>query len=411
MGVEVTVIGGGASGLVAAWSAASAGASVTLLEKTDRLGSKVLMSGGGRCNATHVGTVEQLVAAYRPKEGRFLRPALYRFSNEALAAQLAERGVQLDPREDGRLFPASGSSRDVLQALEGMARDAGVEVRLNAAAEAIAAADGRVAGVAVEGATLPAERVILATGGSSYPKTGTSGDGWRWAAALGHAIVPLRAALAPFYLDFLAAPPRSGVALRGCVLKARQEGKEFARRREDLLFSHRGITGPATLDISREVAERLPAGPVTVEVDVCPDQGFEQLSAALRAWSEANPRKTVGAFVDQVVPHSLVAHILDAGEVSCQTFAGQLGRKAGNRLVETLKGWRLGTVRSVPLELGEVVAGGVSLDEVDPQTMASKTVAGLWLCGEVLDVAGPVGGYNLQAAFSTGFLAGQSAAG
>jgi predicted Rossmann fold flavoprotein len=411
----VVVIGGGAAGMLAAWRAASRGADVLLLEKQARLGTKILISGGGKCNLTHAGPMESVRAAFRPNEAAFLKPAFYRFTNDDFLALLTDRGMAVVTRPDGRIFPVPPSdAKDVVALLERHVRDVGVRVRLGVAVDGLVEADGRVMGVRLLGGeTIAADAVIVAVGGSSYPATGCTGDGWRWLEALGHTIVRLTAALAPLYLEPTPPSSWSGVALRDCVLRARRPGengapgKERMRWRGDLLFTHKGVSGPTALGVSREIAEALPEGSL-VEVDVLPDEPLERVAARLTAFARENPRKGIGAFVAGLVPDRLERALLDAAGVDPATKGAYLGAKERNRLAATLKGWPLGSVRAVPLERGEVVAGGVALDEVDPRTMASKRRAGLYLCGEVLDIAGPVGGYNLQAAWSTGVVAGDS---
>ena len=251
---------------------------------------------------------------------------------------------------------------------------------------------------------LMADRIIVCAGGSSYPNSGTTGDGWRWTRSLGHTIVKTRAALAPIYL----AEPQvdwSGVALRNVVIKAKG-AKEIARWEGDMLFTHQGISGPCALGISRLVAEALETTEVRLEVDLLPATKEEALT---ERFLNENPKTTVAKFLQEFLPDSLIARFAIDCQVDPMTPFGQLDRKSRHRLVTQVKSWFIGDVRAVPLEKGEVVAGGVSLDEVDPKTMESKLVSGLYLCGEILDVAGPVGGYNLQAAFATGFVAGESA--
>ncbi len=410
MGSEVIVIGGGAAGMLAARRAAERGAKVILLEKNDRLGMKILISGGGKCNLTHDGPMEDVRAQFRANEARFLKPSFYKSTNEDFLRILHERGMETYVRPDGRVFPVEpANAKDVVALLTQYVEEAGVCVKYGAAVSGLAAENGRMAGVEVGGRMLPASRVVVCTGGSSYPATGTTGDGWRWLSELGHTIVPLRAALAPMYLVD-AEPDWSGVALRDTTLRARAGvgGKEFARWSGDLLFTHKGVSGPTALGVSREVAER-DAGPSTLEADLAPAQTWEELSAHLRKQALENPRKTVASLAAPFVPARLLAPLLAAAGMDGETRGAYLKAKSLNKLVSTLKGWPLGAVRSVPLERGEVVAGGVELSEVDPQTMQSKRVSGLFLCGEVLDIAGPVGGYNLQAAWSTGVAAGDAA--
>ena len=395
MSSEVTVIGGGAAGMLAARRAAECGANVTLLEKNERLGMKILISGGGKCNLTHDGPMEDIRAKFRPNEARFLKPAFYRFTNTDFLQILHDRGMKTYARPDGRIFPVEpANAKDVVALLTQYVTEAGVQVRYGAAVTGLVAEAGRITGVQVGGKILPSTYVIVAAGGSSYPATGTTGDGWKWLAALGHTLVPLRAALAPLYLAD-AEPDWSGVALRDTTLRARNGpgGKEFARWTGDLLFTHKGVSGPTALGVSREIAEREAGS--AVEADLAPGLTWEELQADLRRQIRENPRKTVLALAAPFVPSRLLAPLLLAAGVSGETRGAHLPAKALNKLATTLKGWPLGTVRHVPLERGEVVAGGVALDEVDPQTMRSRVIDGLFLCGEVLDIAGPVGRLQL----------------
>jgi predicted Rossmann fold flavoprotein len=256
-----------------------------------------------------------------------------------------------------------------------------------------------------------AERVVLATGGSSYPNSGTTGDGWPWAKALGHSVKWIHAALAPIYLELDPFDPaRSGIALRDVVVRAKSNKKEIARWRNDMLFTHQGVSGPTILGISRMVAEAMPTSAVHLFVDLFPEVEQEGLIETFLTEGRQSPKRQVATLLEERMPERIVPAVCADASVDPSTALGQLEKKARNRLVEMLKNWPLGAVRTVSLEKGEVVAGGVKLDEVDPQSMRSKVVSGLYLCGEILDVAGPVGGYNLQAAFATGFVAGETAA-
>lgn len=407
---DVVVVGAGAAGIIAAWNAASLGARTLLVEKTNRIGTKILVSGGGKCNITHDGPLEDVLRAFRPNEARFIRPACYRFTNRQIVDLLTDRGLRVYTREDGRIFPVDQTAKDVVAILRTYLVDAGVDIRLETPIKEVVAVDGKIKGVRTEDDYFQSPRVVLATGGSSYPNSGTTGDGWPWAKALGHTIVKVRAALAPIYQSVGEESPRSGIALRDIVLKARRGTKEVARWRNDLLFTHRGISGPTALGISRVVTECLEEGEVTLEVDLRPDSSFEELGQEIKDWTQINSRKRMTSYMEEVVPKNLVEDVMLAAKLDMTLSGASLGQKDRNRLVETLKGWKLGPVRTVPLEKGECVAGGISLDEVDPQTMKSNLVEGLYLCGEVLDIAGPVGGYNLQSAFATGFVAGESAA-
>lgn len=395
--MRTVVIGGGAAGLIAAWRAASTGQSVTLIEKTSRLGTKILISGGGKCNVTHSGSVEDILRAFRPNEARFLRPSLYKFTNQNLLEMLTSRGLQVYTRDDGRIFPVDQTAKDVVQILASLVRQAGVRVRLESPVTAVH--HDRVANGLEE---VPADRVVVCVGGKSYPGTGTTGDGYAWLRDLGHTVVPVRPSLAPIYLESPWAD-LSGLSLRDCVLRARVS-KEIARWRGDLLFTHHGVSGPCALGISREVAETT--NKVVLETDIAPDMTSETLGADILSFVASNPRRPIASWIERLAPTRLVPRVLTASDLTPTSIGATLDKKARNRLVATMKALPLGQVRSVPLEKGEVVAGGISLDEVNPQTMESRIVPNLFLCGEILDIAGPVGGYNLQAAFSTGFVAG-----
>ena len=406
---RIVVVGAGAAGIIAAWRAASLGNEVVLLEKNNRIGIKILISGGGKCNITHDGSIEDLLKAFRPNEARFIRPACYRFTNQHILDMLREKGLEVYTREDGRVFPTHGNAKDVVAILDEYLKDAGVQVRLNEAVTGLVTEGQTVQGVTTKSGEIKADKVILSVGGSSYPGSGTTGDGWPWVQPLGHSIVPVRAALAPIIT--VPEPPEgwAGVSLRDCILKARQNGKEIARWRDDLLFTHHGVSGPTVLGISRVVAEKKPEGKVNLEADLCPDKTFEQLSSEALGFCTSNPKKPMTVWADQFLPERLLGYLLQRAQIEPKEPAGQVNKKARNRLIEALKAFPLGEARHVPIEKGEVVAGGINLDEVDPQTMESKIVKGLYLCGEILDVAGPVGGYNLQAAFATGYVAGDSA--
>lgn len=420
---RVIVVGAGAAGIFAARRAAEMGASVTLLEKTERIGTKILISGGGKCNVAHAGPVEDVIRAFRRNEAAFIRPACHRMPNTAIMELMADGGLEMITRPDGRVFPEWQTAKDVVAILRRGLDEAGVTVRLKAPVAGLVVRDSRVAGVRLaprsdrpyreglvdgEGEVLEADAVVLATGGSSYPNTGTTGDGWPWAREVGHTVVKVRPALAPAYME-LAVPAVSGVAFRDVMLRARQAGKVAAEWRGDLLMTHQGVSGPTVLGITRVVAERMAEGPVSLEIDLRPERPADELSAEwLRVAAEA-PRRPVESVIPEVAER-LRHLVFAAAGVEPATPFSRLAKRDRNRLAETVKRFPLGPVRTVPLEKGECVAGGVALEEVDPRTMASRKIQGLWLCGEMLDIAGPVGGYNLQAAFATGYVAGEFAA-
>jgi len=419
MGERIGVIGGGAAGIFASLAAANEGARVTLFERNRRIGIKILISGGGKCNVTHQASPDEMEFGFIPSESRFLRYALHELTAADIISLLNDEGVATLVRPNGRVFPESGRAEDVLAAFERALDRAGVEVRTGARVEEILVSDGRACGVRVDGREEPCSAVVVATGGLSYRKVGTTGDGIAWAELLGHTIAPVRPALAPIGL---AEPLVSlqGVALRDVELRVDpdpkslgiRDGKGYVVRwRDDVLFTHWGVSGPAVLEVSRAAAlVREHGHPVRLVVDLVPDDPAERLDERWRAWIAASPRSEVGTFVESFVPHAVVPMILAAAGIAPGTKGANLARESRTLLMATLKGWAIGQVDRVPLDRGEVTAGGVSLSEVSSTAMESKLVHGLYVAGEALDVAGSVGGYNLQAAFSTGFVAGRSAA-
>jgi predicted Rossmann fold flavoprotein len=406
----IVIIGAGGAGIIAAWKASLCGASVLLIERNGRTGTKILISGGGKCNITHAGDIESVLDAFTPSERRFLKPSFYRFSNDDVVKLLNDKGISTDTRENGRVFPMYGTAKDVMRAFNGLLDAEHIRVQLHTRVTGLHVADGAIRGVHTDNGDIPAGKVILATGGSSYPKTGTTGDGYRWAAAAGHTVVPVRPALAPIQIHPVLPRDWQGVAMRECNVSAVQSGRRIASWTGDLLFTHEGLSGPCALEISREAAAAQEKGPVHIVMDLFPDEEFDVLDQAFSRDITGHRQRSIGTILDAKMPNRLVEGFLTPLAIDPQTRGYVLTREARRSIVRKLKEWDLGQVVRIQIERGEVTAGGIALKEVDPQTMRSRIVRGLYACGEVLDIAGPIGGYNLQAAFSTGYVAGESAA-
>ncbi len=410
--LPLVVIGGGAAGMIAAWRAGSLGAKVILLEKNSRLGIKLLISGGGKCNITHAGEIEDLCRQFRSNESKFLKHSLFRFTNRDLLSRINHFGVETYERENGRIFPTSGKAGDVVHTLRRMMERESVEIRLaTPVAEILKNVEG-VCGVRVPAGIIQTRHVILATGGASYPRTGTSGDAFPWLKDLGHAVVPLRPALAPILLQPTPPAEWQGVSIRDCVLNAKTARRTVATSRGDVLLTHQGISGPATLELSRDAflaLEKYP--PIDIFVDTMPDEPEAVLQEHLITEISASGERKTETLVELFVPRRLARFVLASAGVDASKKCHQLKKEERMAIVQMLKNWSIGRVKEIPLERGEVTAGGVDLHEVDPKSMKSRIVRGLYVCGEALDVAGPIGGYNLQAAFSTGYVAGETAAG
>jgi len=407
---QILVVGAGGAGLIAAWRIARTGAPVTVLERNAKPGIKLLISGGGKCNITHDGPMEEVERAFLPREGRFLRPSFYRFANTDVVGLLETRGVNTYVRPNGRVFPRSGRAGDVVQAMADAVRDAGGKIALGVRVDSIKQDDEGVSGVVAAGKLIPSRTVILATGGVSYPKTGTTGDGVQWVRALGHTIVPLRPALAPIGIEPPLPREWRGIALRGGCLSVMIEGKQVAQWCDDILISHEGISGPAALELSRRAAEDLGQGQVFLCFDFVPHMEFTPLDRMINEQVQGQRGRMIGTILEAWLPNRMAEPLVRSAGVDPATRGHVLTATERRKIVHLLKSWTIGRVSGVNIERGEVTAGGVSLDEVDPHSMRSRRVKGLYLCGEILDIAGPVGGYNLQAAFSTGFVAGESAA-
>ncbi len=405
------VIGGGAAGMIAAWRAASLGAKVILLEKNPNLGIKILISGGGKCNITNGSDMQEMLKQFQTNESRFLKYSFHTFTNTQLLDLLHNEGVETYTRDNGKVFPKSHDAEDVVKALRAMMERAGVEMRFQSPAKELFKNEEGTFTVKSNRDVLKASKVIIATGGSSYQKTGTTGDGFRWMEKLGHIIVPIRPALTPILLH--PTPPSlwQGTPIRDCNLMATDENNVVSEWKGDVLITHFGISGPATLEVSRNAYLEFEKGKrIDMCVDFYPEISFEQLEEKLISEVSTNPSRNVITLVEQHVPQKLAEYVLSNAKIAFSKKLNQLTRTERRELVRILTRCSLGEVKEIPLDRGEVTAGGVSLNEVDPKTMRSKIVDGLFLCGEILDIAGPVGGYNLQAAFSTGYVAGENAA-
>ncbi len=405
---EVIVVGGGAGGMMAAIFAARGGARVTLLERNEKLGKKVYITGKGRCNVTNDCTQDEFLRQV-PRNPRFLFSALAAFTPQDMMALLEESGCPVTVERGRRVFPASQKASDVTRALARLMRESGVIVRLNARVRAVDAREGRVRGVTLEsGETLPADAVILATGGRSYPMTGSTGDGYAMAAALGHTIVPQRGVLSAIETDAEWHSSLAGLSLRNVTLTLRQGKRVLWQELGEMLFTHTGISGPLTLTMSCHLPDNL--ADARAELDLKPGLTAEQLDARLQRELEAAPRRRLDNVLPALLPGRLAALLpalcgVDGGKLCCQVTRTERGA-----LGAAMKALPLPLTRLAPLEEAVVTRGGVSVREVTPGTMASKLLPGLFFAGEVLDVDAHTGGYNLQIAWSTGAAAGRGAA-
>ena len=404
---EILVIGAGPAGMMAAIKAAENGASVTLLEKMRVPGRKMMITGKGRCNLTNAADISEIIRNIHGN-GAFLNSAIRRFTNEDVCAFFEAQGVATKVERGMRVFPVSDKAQDAVDAMVYRINELGVHLETDTEVRHILVQDGRAPGVQrASGKIFHADAVIVATGGASYPKTGSTGDGCRMAAELGHTIVPLRPSLVPLETEEEWVRDVMGLSLRNVRVTLLVDGKREAEEFGEMMFTHFGVTGPIILSLSRTAAAFLDGGhAVELVLNLKPALTPEKLEARIMRDFESYKRKTLKNALVDLLPHKLIEPVLDCAYLSPEKPVHQVTAQERRRLVETLQEVVLTVTRTRPLAEAIVTAGGVSVKEIDPKTMESKRVAGLYFVGEVVDVDAYTGGYNLQAAFSMGCAAG-----
>jgi predicted Rossmann fold flavoprotein len=414
---QVIVIGAGAAGLFAATFASGAGATTLLLEKNKKLGVKILMSGGTRCNITQDTDWRGIVAAFADRQGRFLKFALASFTPEDVQNWFRRAGLAMKTEETGKIFPESDRAIDVRDAIVQQAREAGATILAGTPVTDIRPSPSGFQ-VITGSATLCCQKLIVTTGGQSFPGCGTCGDGYPWLARLGHRIITPRPALTPLRIVDAWVRELAGVTVPDTGLSLRLDGlpatgsKPIPDRRDSargsFLFTHRGCSGPAVLNVSRGVSDPAFPVPKILCCDWLPAWNEEALRQ--RLLNSAAKERSIGTLISDWIPRRLAERLCSLAGVAFNQSLAELGKKRVNALLRQLKHCELAIDGTLGFGKAEVTAGGVSLDEVDPVTMESRLVPGLFLAGEILDVDGPIGGYNFQAAWSSGRLAGLSAA-
>jgi len=407
---QVIIVGGGAAGLMAAGQAAQAGVRTLLLEKMGRPGRKLLISGKGRCNLTNTAPIEEFIQHFG-KNGRFLRQAFHRFFAPDLLAFFASIGIPTVTERGGRVFPASESAGEVIAALETWTRRLGVELRLRTPVDRLLVEGQQITGVAAAGTIWPAAAVIVATGGASYPGTGSTGDGYRLAASVGHTITPVRPALVPLITAGDTAQKCQGLSLRNVSITVWVNDQRADAAFGEMLFTHFGLSGPIILTVSKNIVMALQERKkVQISIDLKPALDEAKLDARLLRDLDAGGKKQFQNLLKGLLPQKLVPVCLELTEIPAEKICHQISAGERKRLCNWLKDFRFTVTGHRGFRQAIVTAGGVDLQEVDPRTLASRLVAGLYFAGEVLDLDADTGGYNLQAAFSTGWLAGRAAA-
>lgn len=409
---DVIVIGAGPSGMMAALTAQTAGARVLLIEKNKQVGKKLLLTGGGRCNVTNNKTVPELIA-HIPGNGKFLFSTFHQFDAQDVIAFFEGRGVALKEEDHGRMFPTTDKSKTIVAALVAALTEAGVTLQLNCAVEKLITTPENVQGVRTALGDFSAPCVIISTGGMTYQATGSTGSGYKLAKSVGHTVTPLYATEAPLVSDdpFIKARTLQGLALKNITLRVlNQKNTVVVSQTLDLLFTHFGLSGPAALRCSSYINQLLKdeGQPVKVAIDCLPDLSLQEV-VQLFATAATNSKKSLKNAWAPLLPERYLTFLLT--ELNLQEkMASQLLEKETLAFAQLVKNFTLTIVRTFPLEKAFVTGGGVSLKEVQPKTLESKLLPGLFFTGEVLDINGFTGGYNITAAFCTGHVAGNAAA-
>jgi len=406
---RVVVVGGGPAGMLAAGRAAECEADVVLLEKGPKLGRKLHISGKGRGNITNTADLNEFIDAFAPN-GKFLYGAFSRFFRDDLLDLLRRFGVQTKVERGGRVFPASDRASDVADALERWMESVSVRAKTNCRVRSLLVAEGRVTGVAIYGGEIKADAVVVATGGASYPKTGSTGDGYAMAREAGHTIVAPEPALSALVTREDWVKNLQGLSLRNveAALVLDPSGRKVATEFGEMLFTHFGVSGPIILTLSRAARKHLKDGPITICIDLKPALTEEQLHARLiRDFAQT---KHFGNYLRELLPRLMVDVFVQLTTIDPAKPVNTITAEERGRIIGLLKRLKLTAVALGPLEEAIVTAGGVPIGEIDSRTMASRLTGGLFFAGEVIDIDAETGGYNLQAAFSTGYVAGDSAA-
>jgi len=411
---RVIVVGGGAAGLMAAGQAASLGAETLLFEKMNRPGRKLRITGKGRCNLSNVAPLHEFIEHFGPS-GSFLIQAFHRFFTPELVAFFEGLGITTVTERGGRVFPSSGKAQKVVDALVHWARKSGVILRTKSQVERLLVEKERVIGVQLSrnssAQVCHGDATILATGGASYPATGSTGDGYRMAESVGHKIVEIRPALVPLETGGGVAPRLEGLSLRNVALHMYVDDEKKVEAFGEMLFTHFGVSGPMILYLSKQAVDALRAGQrVTLSIDLKPALDEHKLDARLLRDLDAHGKRHYRNLLKGLLPSKLIPVCVDLTDIPPHKESSQITAQERARLLGWLKDFRLQVTGYRPFEEAIITAGGVDTLEVDPRTMASRLVDGLYFAGEVLDVDANTGGFNLQAAFSTGWLAGRCAA-
>lgn len=414
--IDVIVIGGGPAGMMAGISAAENGSEVLLVEKGNRLGKKLAVTGGGRCNVTNSAPIDTLIKNI-PGNGRFLYGALSQFDNDSIIEFFQKRGVKLKEEDNGRMFPESDKSQDIIDAMSNYFIRLGGKISGNTQVEKLLVEDNKVVGIVTkEGDDVRANAVIVATGGKSVPETGSTGDGYKWAKRYGHTITDLYPTEVPLTSkeNFIESGALQGLSLpKVAVSVYNKKGKAIITHEQDMIFTHFGLSGPAALRCSQFVVKELKktgARSVTVGIDSKPSGNNEQIFQTVMKIAKDHLNKSVKNGFKNYLPERYLLFLLERAGIESDKLCADVSNEKWRAFAGLVKNFEVQISGTLSIEKAFVTGGGISVKEVEPKTMQSKLVQNLYFCGEVLDVHGYTGGYNITAAMVTGHVAGKHAA-
>lgn len=405
---RTVIVGGGAAGMFASIFAAEQGNEVHVFEKNEKLGKKLYITGKGRCNVTNACDTEELFPAVM-SNGKFLYSAFYGYNSQDVMKFFEDAGVPLKVERGNRVFPVSDHSSDIIRALERRMKAAGVQIHLHTEVKKVVSEDAEITGVELrDGTFFPADDVIVATGGLSYQATGSTGDGYRFAKELGHQVTELRPSLVPLKTKEDYIPKLQGLSLRNTGLTVKNGKKVLYKDFGEMMFTHFGVTGPMILSASAHLGKYLQKGELNAYLDLKPALTEEQLDARILREFEAAPNKQFKNVIGVLFPSSLTPVIVELGGISPEKAIHEISREERRRFGELVKAFPFTIIGMGEFKEAIITRGGVSVKEIQPGTMESKLVKGLYFIGEVLDLDAVTGGYNLQIAWSTAYLAGNA---
>ncbi|MDD5568914.1 MAG: NAD(P)/FAD-dependent oxidoreductase [Candidatus Pacebacteria bacterium] len=406
---DTVVVGGGAAGMMAAITASGNGGSVVILEKNKTLGRKLLMTGDGRCNVTHFGLTNREFAGLFGKEGDFLLSPLSRFGPAETMAFFENLGAELKTEPDGRVFPKSNKAQDILAALLKKLKQNKVFIFTEAEVKEIKIENDSIAEIVLaDGEKIIGKKYIISVGGKSYPITGSTGDGFVWAEKLGHTIIKPRPSLVPVQVKENWIKTLSGLSFEKVKVSLSVLGKIAKKETGDILFAHFGLTGPLILNLSKDIGALMAQGKVKILVDLQPDKDQEQLEGYLQKSIEKNKKKEIKNILADFLPAKIAPYLIYFAGLKEKVKGFELKKEEREKLAKVIKKLEFNVVSLVGFDRAMVTAGGVALKEIDSKTMKSKKIGNLYFAGEIINLDGPCGGYNLQLCWTTGRIAGSA---